>query len=280
MRNEKFSGIIIKAIRDLFQYRHLIWELAIKDIKVKYRSPMLGFLWAILVPLTMVFIYKFVFSKIIRAGFVENFPFFIYLMTAIFPWTYFSSSINGATDCIFGNRELIKNTYFPRHIIPVSVVLASLINFVPALIVMILLLAFFKMQFTILILLLPVILLVQTIFSIGLAFIVSSLQVVLRDVKYIVEVVLMAWLFLSPGFYSLVMVTDISERFFKFYMLNPFVGLFSLYRIALLKGFSDTLPPGMNIYMLSVWITVVSVATFLFGLLIFKRYEPRFPDLI
>lgn len=268
------------AIKDLISYRHLVWDLAIKDIKVRYRSPVLGFLWAIIVPLVMVFIYKFVFSNIIRAGFVENFPFFIYLMTAIFPWTYFSSSVNAATESICSNRELIKKTYFPRQIIPVSVVLAGLINFIPALVVMLIILAFFRIQFTILILLLPVILLVQTIFTIGLALIVSTLQVILRDVKYMVELIIMAWLFLSPGFYSLAMVLNISEIFFKCYILNPFVGFFSLYRIALLKGFSDTLPPQVNIYGLSCWLIIVSVIVLVVGLLVFKKFEQRFSDLI
>ncbi|MBL7081161.1 MAG: ABC transporter permease [Candidatus Omnitrophica bacterium] len=266
-------------LRALIQYRHLLWDLAIKDIKVRYRSPTLGFLWAIIVPLIMVFIFKFIFSVILRAQ-VENYPFFIYLMTAIFPWTYFSSSVSSATECIFSNRDLIKKTYFPRQIIPISVVLANLINFIPALIVMFLVLALFKMQFTILIFLLPGILLLQTIFTIGLALIVSSLQVVLRDVRYIVELLLMAWLYFSPGFYSLTMVANFSEAFLKLYILNPFVGLFSLYRIALLKGYANTLPPKVNIFALSVWVVIVCCVTFLFGLLVFKRYESRFSDLV
>jgi len=270
---------IVSQIKALIQYRHLLWDLAIKDIKVRYRSPTLGFLWAILVPLVMVFIFKFVFSTLFKAR-VENYPFFIYLMTAIFPWTYSSSSISAATESICGNRELIKKTYFPRQIIPVSVVLANLINFLPALVVMLLVLAFLKMQFTILILLVPVILLLQTFLTVGLALIVSSLQVVLRDIKYIVELLLMACLYLSAAFYSLAMVANFSEKFLKVFILNPFVGLFTLYRIAFFKGFAKTLPSGVNIYGLSAWTIIVCIAVFLLGFLVFKRYEPRFSDLI
>ena len=272
-------SVIISQIKALIQYRHLLWDLAIKDIKVRYRSPILGFLWAILVPLIMVFIFKFVFSTILKAR-VEGYPFFIYLMTAIFPWTYFSSSIGTATESISSNRELIKKTYFPRQIIPVSIVLANLINFLPALVVMLIMLVIFRIQLTISIFLLPVILLLQTMLTIGLALIVSSLQVVLRDVKYIVELLLMAWLYFSPGFYPLTMVANFSEGFLKLYILNPFVGLFSLYRIALLKGFAETLPSGVNIYGLSAWTTIVCIAVFLLGFLIFRRYESQFSDLI
>ena len=227
----------------------------------------------------MVLIYKFVFSGLLKAP-EEDYPYFIYLMTAVFPWTYFSSSINAAVESIFSNRELIKKTYFPRQIIPVSVVLANLLSFFPALIIMLLFLAFFRMQFTVLILLLPIILMLQTILTIGLVLIVSSLQVILRDTKYIVELLLMAWLYLSPGFYSLTMIANFSEGFFKLYMLNPFVGLFCLYRIALLKGFAKTLPSGVNIYGLSAWTVIVCIAVFLLGFLIFKKYESRFSDLI
>ncbi len=270
---------IISQIKILIQYRHLLWDLAIKDIKVRYRTPTLGFLWAILIPLVTVCVFKFVFSTILKAR-VENYPFFIYLMTAIFPWSYFSSSIGSATESIFGNRELIKKIYFPRQIIPVSTVLANLINFLPALIVMLLILSLFRVKFTIFILLLPVVLLFQTVFTIGLALIVSSLQVVLRDVKYMVELLLMVWLYLSPGFYSLTMVANFSEKFLKFYILNPFVGLFTLYRVAFLRDFVKTLPAGVNIYALSVWTAIVCITVFVLGFSLFKRYESKFSDLI
>jgi len=275
----KAAKVIIGSIRDLIKYRHLVWDLAIKDIKVRYRSPALGFLWAILVPLIMVFIFKFVFSTIIKTR-VEGFPFFIYLMTAIFPWSYFSTSVNSATECILSNRELIKKTYFPRQVIPVSEVIASLINFIPALLVMLLILALFRMPFTFLLLLVPLILFLQTILTIGLALIVSSLHVVLRDVKYIVQLLLMAWLYLSPGFYSLSNVASISDRFLGIYTLNPLVGLFILYRAAFLKGYAQTLPAAINIYAVSAWTVMVCVVVLLLGLLVFKRYEAHFPDLI
>ncbi|MCX5694702.1 MAG: ABC transporter permease [Candidatus Omnitrophica bacterium] len=270
---------IAKQIGILIQYRHLILDLAIKDIKVRYRSPVLGFFWAILMPLVTVFIFKFIFSTLMQVQ-VENYPFFIYLMTAVFPWAYFSTSVATATESIFANRDLIKKTYFPRQIIPVSVVLANLINFLPALLAMILILPFFGMPFTALILLLPPIILLQTILAVGLALIFSSLQVVLRDVKYIVELLLLIWMYLSPVFYPLAMVANFSPVFFKVYLLNPFVGLFCLYRLALLKGFAHTLPAGVNIYILSLWTAVVCICVFFLGFLVFKKYEAIFSDLI
>lgn len=270
---------MIKQIRDLFRYRHLIWDLAIKDIKIKYRNPALGSLWAIIVPLTMVFIFKFIFSDIMKAR-IENYPFFIYLMTAIFPWSYFVTSVNAALESIISNRELIKKIYFPRHIIPVSVVFASLINFLPSLIVMLLFLFIFKLQFTVFLFLVPFVILLQTLLTIGCALIVSSLQVVIHDIKYIVELMLMVLLYLSPAFYPLSLIVNFSGRLFKIYMLNPFVGIFVLYRVMFLKGFAKTLPQGVDVLGLSAWTILVSFAVFLLGLRVFKKYEERFSDLI
>jgi ABC-type polysaccharide/polyol phosphate export permease len=270
---------IFKQIKLLIQYRHLVFDLAIKDIKVRYRSPVLGFFWSILIPLVTVFIFKFVFSTLMQVK-VENYPFFIYLSTAVFPWTCFSSSISGATESILSNRELIKKTYFPRQVIPVSVVLANLINFIPALAAMLLILVFFRMKFTAWILLLPIIVLLQTLLAIGLALIFCSLQVVLRDVKYIVELLLMVWMYLSPVFYPLSMIANFSAIMLKLYLVNPFVGLFCLYRLALLEGFIQTLPAGVNIWALSLWTTGVCISVFLLGFLVFRKYEAYFSDLV
>jgi ABC-type polysaccharide/polyol phosphate export permease len=227
----------------------------------------------------MVFIFKFIFSDIMKAR-IEDYPFFIYLMTAIFPWSYFVTSVNAAVESIINNRELIKKTYFPRQIIPVSIVLASLINFLPSLIIMLLFLFFFRMQFTALLFLVPIVILLQTILTIGCVLIVSSLQVVLRDVKYIVELMLMVLLYLSPAFYPLTLIADFSKELFSLYILNPFVGIFILYRIAFLKGYAKTLPKDIDIFALSSWIIIVCLATFLLGFWVFKRYEKRFSDLI
>ncbi len=271
------SGIF-QQIRLLIRYRHLVFDLAVKDIKVRYRSPVLGFLWSILVPLITVLIFKFIFSTILQVR-IERYPFFIYLITAVFPWAYFASAVSASTESIIANRDLIKKTYFPRQIIPVSVVLAHLINFLPALGVMFLILFFFQMPLTGWMLLLPAVILLQTMLAIGLALIFSSLQVILRDVKYTVELLLMAWMYLSPVFYPLGLVESFSPWFFKFYLLNPFVGLFSLYRAALLKGFLESLPAQANIYYLTAWTTFVCLGIFLLGFAVFSKYEKRFSDL-
>ena len=270
---------MIHTFKELVQYRGLLWDLAIKDMKVRYRNPYLGFVWALLVPLLMVFIFKFVFSTILRGG-VEQYPFFIYLMTAIFPWVFFSSAVESASESIVNNQELIKKTYFPRHIIPMSAVLASLLNFIPAFLVMHFLMLCFGIKPSILILIAPVAILLQTILAAGLALLLSSVYVVLRDVKYIIQIMLMAWFYLSPGIYSLSTIERLSERLLNAYTLNPFTGLFSLYRMALLPDFASTLPTQVNVVWLYAWTAFVCVAVFFIGIFVFKRLEPYFSDLI
>jgi ABC-2 type transport system permease protein len=263
----------------ILRHRHLIWDLALKDIKVRYRSPTLGFLWAIIIPLVMVFIFKLIFSDILKMT-IEECPFFIYLMTALFPWVYFSSSLNAATESILGNRDLIKKTYFPRQTIPIATVLANLINSLPSFVVMLLILAFFKTPPTFMVLWLLPIIILQTVFTIGLAFIVSSLTVITRDVKYLVEILITVWFYLVPSFYPLATVAAASGSLFKLYLLNPFVGFVILYRVTLLKGYADTLPPEVHLGGLIVWVAFVSVAAYFLGALVFQKYERRLSDFI
>ena len=270
---------MIQTLKELVQYRGLLWDLAIKDMKVRYRNPYLGFVWALLVPLLTVFIFKFVFSTILRGG-VGQYPFFIYLMTAIFPWVFFSSAVDSASESIVNNQELIKKTYFPRQIVPMAAVLASLLNFIPAFLVMHFLMLCFGIKPSILILIAPVAILLQTILAAGLALLFSSVYVVLRDVKYIIQIMLMAWFYLSPGIYSLSTIEHLSERLLVLYTLNPFTGLFSLYRTALLPGFASTLPAQVNVVWLYAWTAFVCVAVFFIGIFVFKWLEPHFSDLI
>lgn len=270
---------IKKLGQTIIQYRDLIWSLAIKDLKVKYRNPRLGFLWAIIMPLAMVFILKFVFSDFLKAR-VERYPFFIYLMTAIFPWAYFSASVNASIDCIAGNRELIKKTYFPREVILLAVVLESLINFLLSLLVMLAILFAFTRHFPVWIWFVPLIIILETIFILGVIFLVSSLQVFIRDMKYIVELLLMSLFYLSPTFYSLSTASDCLGRSFKFYLLNPFVGMFILYRSVFLNGYFSTLPGDVSILGITLWTVIVILSVFFIGYYIFKRIEPRFSDLI
>ncbi len=265
-------------MRTLIQNRELLIRLALKDLRVRYRRPFLGILWSFLIPLCTIFIFQIVFSAIMRVP-IGEYPFFIYLATAIFPWRFFQASVTKATTCILDNRSLIKDASFPRLLLPVSVVLAELINFLPSLCIMVAFLLFFNTNFSFLLICLPVVVLLHAIFIIGISLITSSLHVRYRDVRYIVEILLVALFYLTPVFYSLDMVVGFFKGFFlNIYLSNPLVGILNLYRVTLLHGFIDTLPEEISLFNTVGLPLFLSFFAFFAGIYVFKKHEALFGD--
>lgn len=270
---------IVKRIKLIFQHYELILKLASKEIKVRYKHPLLGFLWALFVPLCIIIIFKIVFSLVLKIP-IKEYPFFIFLTTAVFPWNFFSLSVSNSVMCIQENNSLIKKLYFPREVIPLSIILANLINFILSFILILPLFYMFGLRFNTYILFLPLIIILEFVFTVGISLIFCSLQVYFRDVKYIVEILLLLWFYLTPIFYPLDLILDISKLFFKFYMLNPLAQIITLYRISLLESYIYNLPKELNLsYMIFNSITV-SLIIFFLGLYSFKKLELRFADLV
>ena len=270
---------IFKRIKIIINSRDLLIRLALKELKVRYKHPLLGFLWALLVPLFMILIFKLIFSTIIRIQ-IDNYPFFVFLMVAVFPWNYFQISIFSATMSILEGSDLIKKVYFPREIIPISIVLVNLILFLLTLILIIIIIPLFNIRFDKFIIYLPLAIILQTMLIIGINLIVSSLQVRYRDIKYIVEISLLGWFYLTPIFYPLRLVANISDKLFNIYMFNPLVGIITFYRLALLGGYNRNLPAQINILSLLIYTVLVCVFVFLFGFIVFRLQEPKFADYV
>lgn len=267
-------------MKNLFKYRDLLFRLAWKEIRVRYKEPILGFLWALLVPLFMTLILMFVFTKILRVP-VKGYPFFIFLATGMFPWNFFSSVISSSTMSILEGGNLIKKVYFPREIIPLSIVLANAINFLFTIIVVVIFVVSFGIKISPFILLLPLAFILQIFFIAGLTLLIAGAQVLYRDIKFMVEIILPLWFYLSPIFYPIEMVFNISRQAFSLYSLNPFVGLISLYRISLLGNvYLGSLPAGIGIIKIIVYSAVCSIAVFFIGYAYFKKREPVFADLV
>jgi len=269
----------LRQICKVVTYRHLLWNLAVKDLKVKYRNPFLGFLWIILVPLFQICILKIVFSFIFRIP-VEKYPFFIFLMTGLFPWFYFNSSIIQASESVVSNAPLIKKANFPREVIPLSIIISNLVHFILILLVMLIFLVIFKIKITALIFYLPLLLFFNTLICVGMALVVSSCHVLFRDTKYIVEILFMGWFYFSPILYPLSLVAGISDNLLRVYLLNPVAGLVTLYRLVLLGGYMDNVPSIINISYLILGCLISCLGVFLFGFWIFRKFEPKFFDLL
>jgi ABC-2 type transport system permease protein len=270
---------LITGIKNILQHRELLFYLAIRELKIRYKYPILGFLWMLIVPFSMAVIFKVVFSLIIRID-IAPYPFFIFLISSVFAWNYFALTLSQTTTSLVDNSNLIKKVYFPREIIPLSILIGNLMTFIPAILLILVILLIFRIKIGVSILFLPFAVLVQTLFMSGLVLITSSLQVLYRDVKYIVEILILLWFYLTPIFYPLSLVEQLSPQFLKIYMFNPLTCLITLYRLVLLPGFISTLPKGINVGYLVNYTIFVSLLFFIWGLFVFRRYDARVSDFV
>lgn len=216
---------------------NLIRELAIKDLKIRYSRPFLGFLWAFLSPIFMVAIFYIVFGLFFKVK-IEEAPFVLFLMSGIFPWMLFQDSVARSLTSLVDNRNLVREANFPCYLIPIAVIAANLINFLPSLTILIISSLIFLKGAFVHMLLLPAVLLLHLLIITGLSIMCSILYVRWRDIKYLVDILLLALFYFTPIFYSISSVKlTLSPQMFKIYISNPFTAIFSLYRIAFLKDF-------------------------------------------
>lgn len=266
---------------NILKYKELLIRLAIKEIRVRYKEPVLGFLWALIVPLLVGVILLFVFTKIIKIP-SQGYPFFIFLITGLFPWNFLGLSVSNSTMSILESGDMIKKVYFPKEIIPFSIVLANGINFMFTVLALMLFLVLLKIKLSLWILILPYAVLNQLILVLGLALLISGLQVVYRDIKFIVEVVMLLWFYMTPIFYPLSLVYNMSDKFFNVYaFLNPMVGITVLYRIAFIgSDYFNDIPVSFSLPVLLIVSLLSSMIIFILGYKIFNRHEARFADLV
>jgi len=265
-------------MKQLFKYKELIFELTLRDLKLQHRKPYFGFLWMLIIPFCTAIIYKVLFSDFFHAT-SGGHPFFIHLITALLPWNYFASAIQRASRSIQDSRNIVGRISFPKYLLPVSAVLVNLVNFLPTLLIMELFLVAFKVKLTMLIIFLPLVILIHSCMIMGLAFLVASLQVIYRDTEYVIQVMLMALFFLTPGVYTLEeLATKCSPTFMKIYLLNPLVGITNLYRIAFIGDYFSVLPKEADFFNTLINPALWSVAVLFIGYGVFKKYESRFMD--
>ena len=181
--------------KEIWNYREMIASLIKRDINGKYKGSVLGFFWTFLNPLLQLGVYTLVFSTIMRNG-IEDY--YLFLFVALIPWIFFSTSLSGGASCIMSQQEMVKKIYFPREVLPISLVTSQFVNMLLSFIVVFaVLLISGKGINLIAICYLPIIMCVEYIFALGIAFIVGSLTVYLRDLEYIVAIIVMAWQFLK-----------------------------------------------------------------------------------
>ncbi len=224
-------------IKELLRSRYLIQELVIKDLKLRYSRPLLGFFWAFLSPFLIVIIFYLVFSLILKVE-IRGVPFIFYLMSAVFPWRFFQDSLICSVTSLIDNKNLIRESNFAHYLIPVSIVLVNMIIFFPPLLILIIVSLWVLKGLGIFIIFLPIILAIHIIITVASAIISSILYVKWRDTKYILEILLLLLFYLTPAFYPLSLVrTSFPPLLFRFYLCNPLVCILNLYRISIFRDF-------------------------------------------
>jgi len=239
--------------------------LADKEVKIKYKSAVLGRLWSLLNPLLLMLVFSFVFTVIMRVE-INNFP--VFLLCALLPWFYLSFSLNAATTSIVDNASLIKKAYFPNEVIPLSIVVANLLNFFISLVLLFVFLTFYSIYPRLSWLFLPLVILLQSIFVLGLCLLSSALHTMFRDVKYILELILLVWFYATPIFYPLSFVPDNIRPFF---LLNPLTIFVNLYREILLQGKM----PDAGLLSLAF---ALSISFYALGMAVFNSKKKYFAD--
>jgi lipopolysaccharide transport system permease protein len=262
---------MISNFKKLFAYRELLMSLTKKELKVKYRGSVLGFFWSLLNPVLIMLVYSFVFTIVLRQGIKE---FAVFLLCALLPFNFFQNSVNYGAGCVIANANLVKKIYFPKEIIPLSIVLSNLVNFLLELIVLFIVLSIFRYKFYTYLYLLPLIILIEVFFVSGITLLVSSLNVLFRDLQHLVSILMMVWFFGTPIIYPLAMVP---ERF-KFWMqLNPMAVFATFYRdiFYYVKYQDGFYIPDYRIILICLGITF---GIFFLGYFVFKKIEPRFAE--
>jgi lipopolysaccharide transport system permease protein len=260
---------LAQAIRELIEYGDLLLTLSAHRLKVRYKQSLLGPAWAVLQPLLLMLIYTVVFSRIVRVP-SEGIPYALFAYTALLPWTYFSTSLSSATNSLVSHFNLITKVYFPREILPLTYVLAGLVDFVVASLVLGALMIHYHVSLTLnAILAIPTIA-VLTVFTIAVALVLSAIQVRFRDIGVAMPLILQLWMFLTPIVYPLSVVPD---RLRGLYELNPMVGIIESFRRVILQGS----PPDFHALGVS---TAVSVVLLPIAFMYFRHVETTVADII
>jgi lipopolysaccharide transport system permease protein len=274
-RRTKVIRPVAFSIRDLWAglmglsaYADLLVVLSAHRLKIRYKQSMLGIAWAVIQPLALMIIYTLVFSVFTRIK-TPGVPYPVFAYAALLPWTFFSTSLTNATNGLVSHAQLVTKVYFPREILPISYIVAALVDLMIASIIMGGLMLWYHVSLTPQVLWLLPVTLVMAAFTTSCALIFSAMQVRVRDIGMAMPLVLQLWMFASPVVYPL---RQVPERYRDYYRHNPMVGIVENFRAALLGN-------PLDVHSLSISI-VMSAVLLPLSYLYFKRVEATVADVI
>lgn len=272
------KGHLGTRVRDIFRYRELLVNLVRKDLKVRYKSSVLGFLWSLLTPAMLLVVYYFVFSVLLGSG-IPRFP--IYLLSGLLAWNLFNVGLISATGSVVASAGIVNKVWFPREVLPLSAIGAAVVHFFLQGMVMVLTLLAFRHPVEWAYLpLLPFALLALLLFVSALSILMSAINVYLRDMQHLVEIALLPWFFCSPIVYSYDLIAQKLGRYSGLYLINPVTPVVLVFQRAIYGDYSTIVhqfPYWWYVRNIAI-VTVVSTLLLAFSLSVFRRLEGNFTE--
>jgi lipopolysaccharide transport system permease protein len=259
----------MNSYSDVWRYRELLYFLAWRDVKIRYKQTMLGVMWAIIQPVFTMLVFTVLFGRLGKMP-SDGVPYPIFYMSALLPWIYFSTTLPVAANSLVSNTNLLTKVYFPRVILPAAAIIGGVFDFLIGTALLILLLGYYGVHPSRAMLLWPLCVVLLIVFTFGTGMILAALNIKYRDVKHAVPFVIQLWLFVTPVIYPISMIP---EQYRVWAALNPLSGLVEGFRAAVVP----TRPIDWSLLGVSAAATAVVFAV---GAMYFARAEKAFADVV
>jgi len=265
---QRFADDVGEMLREQHDYRELLYQMTRRDLLLRYKQTVMGFGWAVFMPVINTILFSVVFMRVAPIDVGVPYPLFAY--TGLLAWNFFASALRFSVSCLTANINLVAKVYFPREIFPFSAVIVSAVDFAVGSILLVVMMAYYRIVPTSAILFLPVIILVQIVLTAAVALLLAMANLFYRDVKYLFEVVIMVWMFATSVLYPVNRVTGWAGTVLR---LNPVTPIVDAYRSVLLRGELPAMTP--------IAVTGVASVVLLAGVwLLFHRSEFQFAEYI
>lgn len=265
---EARKGFRSVNLKELWDYRELLFVLTQRDIKVRYKQTVLGIAWAVIQPVLTMILFSIIFGKVAKIP-SDGLPYPIFVYAGLLPWTFFGNAISQSSSSLIGSSQLVSKVYFPRLIIPLSSVGSGLIDFAVSGVILLLLMLWYGIGWSLHLLAVPLLVFAVIFTALGVGTLLSALTVSYRDFRYIIPFMVQFWMYATPVVYPASMFP---EKWQWILYINPMAGLIEGFRSAFLNQPFDW--QGISISL------AVSVLIFLAGVMYFEKVERRFADII
>ncbi len=254
------------VFHEIYEYREMIRSLIARDLKSRYKGSALGFLWSFLNPLFQLIIYSLVFNLLMGNRYER---YYLFLFVALVPWLFFLTSVTGGAGCVWTQKDLVNKIYFPREVLPIAYVTSQLVNMLLSYVVIfaVILVTGYGLNWRALCYF-PLVILVEYMLALGITMLVSAVTVFLRDMEYVLNVLLMGWQYLSPVLYD---VDFIPEKYNTLYMANPMAPILIAYR----DIFYYQQTPRLSTLLEAA---ILGVAMLIIGFLVFEKLKRHFSE--